>query len=215
MDYHHSRFFKETDPSSNHFIFDLPYTWETRFYEYEWVKNFAKKEDIVLDAACGIGHPLKFYLADECHSVYACDIDDRILSREAIWEDAVSSYPEEIKKSVIDNYLDKIELACCSLTNLPYPDQVFNKVFCISVLEHLNHDDILRSFRELKRVLKDDGQLIFTFDYPTISINTLANIMKETGVEFYDQFTLNKPDNAVVSRIWHELSCFRAVLKKI
>ncbi|GAA0426791.1 methyltransferase domain-containing protein [Agaribacter marinus] len=215
MDYTHSRFFRITDPSSREFIFPLPNTWETRFYEYEWVKQFAHEKDTVLDAACGIAHPLKFYLANVCRSVYACDIDQRILSKEAILHDAVSTYPRNVEQQEIDAFLQNIDIQCCSLTQLPYEDKLFDKVFCISVLEHLSQEDSIKSFLELKRVLKDDGQMIFTFDYPTISIETLTKIIDITGLTFYDYYTLSKPDDAIVSRIWQELNCFRAVLKKV
>lgn len=59
-------FFTTGDCHTKKFVFDLPEAWWSRHYEYEWAKQFCAGEDIALDAACGICHPFKFYLADNC-----------------------------------------------------------------------------------------------------------------------------------------------------
>ena len=46
--------------------------------------NFAKTEDICLDAAYGIPHPLKFYLISQWKEVYACDFDNKIEDKVAM-----------------------------------------------------------------------------------------------------------------------------------
>ena len=68
-------------------MFDLPSNWWSRKYEYPWAANFAGSEDTVLDAASGICHPFKFVLADKFRSVYASDIDPRILAPDSIVKD--------------------------------------------------------------------------------------------------------------------------------
>jgi hypothetical protein len=73
-----SRFFRIDDDKTGFFVYNLPQTWWSRKYEYKWVEKFARPGDIVLDAASGVFHPLKFFLADRCKKVYACDIDEDI-----------------------------------------------------------------------------------------------------------------------------------------
>ena len=77
-----SRFVTRGDQRLDHLILPLHKTWWSRPYEYAWASRFADGADTVLDAACGVEHPFKFFLLDRCREVHACDIDERILSRE-------------------------------------------------------------------------------------------------------------------------------------
>jgi|GEM_PF-3142635 len=76
-----SRFVTTRDARRNDFVFDLPECWWNRPYEYACAAEFADRDATVLDAACGIEHPLKFYLAKMCQACHACDIDQRILDQ--------------------------------------------------------------------------------------------------------------------------------------
>ena len=57
-----SRFFTFDDPKLNKVILKLPESWWSRPYEYAWAKSFVEQDHVVLDAACGVCHPFKFYL---------------------------------------------------------------------------------------------------------------------------------------------------------
>jgi len=60
------------------------------------------------------------------------------------------------------------------IAKTPYPDNYFDIVYCISVLEHTkNYKTIIR---ELKRILRPGGIFIITFD---ISLNNEKEIRKE------------------------------------
>lgn len=78
---------------------------------------------------------------------------------------------------------------------------MFDRVFCISVLEHL-HDfftrhagwrvpgflrfafrrDIEQSLREFRRVLTEDGVIVLTFDHPNINLDYLFEVTAGTGL---------------------------------
>ncbi len=45
--------------------------------------------------------------------------------------------------------------------HMPYADQFFDTVLLISILEHLKPDRLAAAFQEIKRVLKDGGQVIY------------------------------------------------------
>ena len=45
--------------------------------------------------------------------------------------------------------------------HMPYADQFFDTVLLISILEHLKPDRLAPAFQEIKRVLKDGGQVIY------------------------------------------------------
>ncbi|MDR2251923.1 MAG: class I SAM-dependent methyltransferase [Endomicrobium sp.] len=208
--YKKSRFITVDDNKTNSFMYKLPVTWWSRPYEYEWCKNFIDKNDIVLDAASGIIHPLRFYLADNCKEVFACDLNKDITTD-------ISKL--QLPKDIIASKYTKIRNTCCSITKTPYRDNMFDKIFCISTLEHIEgylikiirylrlnryftgivkrskYKLILKALLEFQRILKPKGLLILTFDYPDIDLIYLLNILKKTklslvGGGYYKRNTL-------------------------
>jgi len=53
------------------------------------------------------------------------------------------------------------ELRNGSVLEMPYPDQSFDAVLLISILEHLQPQEQLHAFREIWRVLKPGGQVVY------------------------------------------------------
>lgn len=210
-----SRFLVMTDVRSDTIFFRLPHTWWSRPYEYEWAKHFAHPDDVVLDAACGISHPFKFYLADRCKEVHACDVDNRIVSPEAILNDIERDFGKEEANRVTNGYFAKIQFIRANLTSLPYMNKKFDKIFCISVLEHLDGTSMLASFSEFNRVLKDDGILVVTFDYPIIHFEMLQKVVASAGLAFYSDVSFEKREDAIFTDLYQpRLHCFRAVFRK-
>src|SRR5262249_19887642 len=52
-----------------------------------------------------------------------------------------------------------------SLPKLPFTDRSFDRIFCISTLEHVGTCTARSGCRELRRVLKPGGRLVLTVDY--------------------------------------------------
>jgi len=226
-----SRFFLKTDIQINRIVLPLHGAWWSRSYEYAWAGTFADT-GTVLDAACGIEHPFKFFLLDHAQKVHACDMEEGILSKDVIRKGIRDTYGETAAASLQGRYLDEVHFHRASITKLPYEDGMFDRIFCISVLEHL-HDhcnrhtwlprvniiqsllkrDILLALGEFKRTLKDDGLIVLTFDYPNINLEYLTWIISCLGLAFAGKVSFDIPDNALYSENLH-LYCFRAVLKK-
>ncbi len=48
-----------------------------------------------------------------------------------------------------------------SILAMPYPDDYFDTVLCISILEHLHPKELVQAFSEIRRVVKPGGQLVY------------------------------------------------------
>lgn len=209
-----SRFFVNSDARREKLIYDLPEAWWSRPYEYEWCINFISPHGVVLDAACGISHPLKFYLAGVCADVYACDKDSRIISREAILDEIETEIGKRAVQQIVARRSDNLYLAQANLTALPYEDESFDTIFCISVLEHLTFEDTLGTLQEFHRTLNEEGLLVLTFDYPAVNLAQMNDLLLNTGFQYWGETDFELPADAVSTALWGGLQCFRAVLKK-
>ena len=76
----------------------------------------------------------------------------------------------------------------------------------------LDHDVEL-ALREFRRVLKDDGLVVLTFDYPRIDLKYFDYLARRLDFEFAGGIDYGIPDNALH---WdtRDLRCFRALLRK-
>jgi len=201
-----SRFFTTDDEKVDTFVYLIPVEWWSRIYEYPWAGRFAEPDHVVLDAGCGIEHPFKIALAGVCKQVHACDIDQKIINEPFIIETIKKRFCFDVTE-LNGNIYYKI----CDLGKLDYPDHSFDRVFCISVLEHCSTSRYLPILKEFKRVLKDDGLIVLTFDVPTHNLlGRLPQLIKETGLTFAGDFNNEEPDNAVEGL---GLTVFKAVLK--
>jgi SAM-dependent methyltransferase len=117
----------------------------SKHWEYAYALNRAGLPDRagrrVLDAGCG-SSAFTAYLARHGNRVHGIDVNPTAVAR---------LRPHCAGLSVGD------------LQALPYRDETFDRVFCISVLEHTR--DPLRCFDELWRVTRRGGTLTVTGDY--------------------------------------------------
>lgn len=147
----------------------------SREWEYPWaVLNSDMKKGLkILDCGCG-GSPLILYLAQvfECEA-YGVDINygSRLLSGPAVqYIDGAKRPLIDIRhfyvnpalllkdRTVVVKKWDMADLGC-------FDDNSFDRVFCISTIEHLERDVAERSVKEMVRVLKPNGLLVITMDH--------------------------------------------------
>jgi SAM-dependent methyltransferase len=228
-DHNESRFININDESCDNFIFPLPKSWVSRPYEYVWAARFVDKSDVVLDAACGISHPFKFYLCDHAKETFANDIDARLGSRNEMEEEIVRDIGVS-HESIPERYFSKIKYDISSITGMPYEDEKFDKIFCISVLEHLRDGanshpmiprrlawafgrDIYLALKEFRRVLKKNGRIVLTFDHPIINLDYFGEIIGKAGLRYVDGVNVSIGGDALYYPE-KELHFFRAILMR-
>jgi ubiquinone/menaquinone biosynthesis C-methylase UbiE len=207
-----SRFFKVDDKRTDEMVFPLPLHWWSRFYEYPWAAEFCKETDVVLDAACGIAHPFKFYLAGKCKAAHAIDVDERINDYASIAAEIDAIFGSDARQNCPEEFFNQAFIKQGSITELPYKNNMFDKAFCISVLEHLSDKDKVKALAEFKRVLKNGGMLILTLDYPDTTMDFIEGIANAAGLKLASDKDMTIPQNAIH---WNNsLYCFRMVFVK-
>ncbi len=108
----------------------------------------------VLDAGCGHGN----YVIDEYRKNIA-------------WASGVDVNQEAVKRNIC---LDEIKFS--SLAEIPYPNQSFDIVLSLWVLEHIENPN--KIFKEIFRVLKPGGYFIFCTPNAKSYLLRIKNLMK-------------------------------------
>lgn len=129
----------------------LSFVYPSKRWEYPWAltRHPMPAGELVLDAGCGVS-ALPIYLAARGATVVAIDHEMRWLDREAI---AARFHRVPVVPVEMD------------MTDLKFPDAHFDRVYCISVLEHIEQAQQPRAVREMARVLKPGGVMYLTVDY--------------------------------------------------
>jgi ubiquinone/menaquinone biosynthesis C-methylase UbiE len=141
----------------------MPYP--IRRTEYPWAVLNAKldKPMKILDIGSGISL-FPIYLASKGHEVYSIDNDEILMNRLS---------PELAKMSGVN-----VKYSFGNATKIEFDDESFDRVFCISTIEHLEEEYVdekyvnyhkknldITAIGEMLRVLKFGGLLIMTFDW--------------------------------------------------
>jgi SAM-dependent methyltransferase len=195
-------YFRTTDPTVKVVGgMDLLPSWWSRPYEYAWALDYAKPGQVVLDAGCGwSGRPLKEGLADKGCDVYAIDGDPRVLELPA----------HKGVRLIVRKFLEPMD-------DLPQ----FDVIFCISVLEDLTKDlpEVLKKFASK---LKDDGEIVVTFDvpydaekptptYPGLDLGDFIYALYAAKLEYVGEVDFERKD--LVNHPEWNLACMHFVLR--
>lgn len=143
-----------------------------KIYEFKELTrelNFSKDE-IILDIGCGDGLQT-ILIGKRCKKIIGIDISEKSIEK--------AKYLSLHTKERINS-----EFHCVKIENAEFENEYFDKVFSICVIEHIpNYVDILK---EAYRILKKDGQMIFSVDsLDTIEDELLEKHRKKYFVEKY------------------------------
>lgn len=113
----------------------------------EQISQWITPDSLVLDVGCGIGRVEK-YLALHCRELHAVDVAEEML-RQA--QERLAG-------------LSNVFLHHASATDLSFArDEMFDLVFSLLVLQHMEKEDAFLSLREIHRVLKPGGLAYLQF----------------------------------------------------
>lgn len=112
----------------------------------EFIGNYAKDGDRILDFGCGNGRLLKLF-PDKKIDYTGVDISQKLVDL------ARNKYLEESRSFL------KIDP---SQPSLPFEDDFFNSVYSIAVFHHFSKEHAEKMARELYRVIKPGGYVIVT-----------------------------------------------------
>lgn len=173
--------------------FDIPKSWWSRPYEYKWASKFLKPDEIICDAGCGIEHPFKEYASKRVSKCVAVDNDISIL---------------ELKSNENLEFVN-INMSDIGKKYIGY----FDKIFCISVLEH-DLSNISNNLRSFEKAIKSNGKIILTCDFPTITPQCIIDMMPSLNLKLVGESDFKEPDR-ILKGYYGSLSCFCMVLEKI
>lgn len=148
---------------------------DTRAHIWEdlaYLKKFVQNGDKVLDLGCGNGRLLELF-SDKKINYTGADSSEKLV---------------EIAKNRYENNTILSSGSQCSFVvgdalNLPFEDDVFDKIFSVAVFHHIPSKEFrLQFLREAKRVLKKDGFLIIM----------VWNLWQKKGIWRFVKFTFLK-----------------------
>ena len=136
------------------------------------VKGRYLDDDIILDAGCGIGRNLHWFLLNQI-SCYGIDRDHQAIHQVKL------AWP----------LLPGNRFQICAVENLPFADHFFNHVISSAVLHFANsHSQFERMISEMIRVLKPGG---------TLFIRMTSSIGMEDAIEPIGDGVFRIPDGSV------------------
>lgn len=102
-----------------------------------------KPDDVILDVGCGDGYQIS-YILRRASKIVGIDLSHARL--------------KEAKKRI-----KGVDLIRASSEKIPFKHQIFDKVMCLELLEHLENPS--RTLKEIEFILKDAGILVVSVPY--------------------------------------------------
>lgn len=163
-------------------------SWDT--YKMIKIISEANRECFVLDVGCNDCPILPMLKRLGFINLYGCDL---VLKPGQKANFRSSQYRQEYKP-IVEMYTDEsYKLSTQNLENTNYSDQMFEYVTSLSVIEH--GVNIEKYFREMSRILKNNGCLLTSTDYWPIKIVNSKKILSNGPPD--NIFSRDEIENAI------------------
>jgi ubiquinone/menaquinone biosynthesis C-methylase UbiE len=132
------------------------------------LRQFAEenKNGNCIDLGCGPGQTTKFLFDCGMKNIVGTDISPAMIAK-----------AKEINPQIYFEVAD--------ILNLQYKDNSFNSAIAFYAIVHFTVEEIKLAFYEIKRVLKDDGQFLFSFHIGN-EVKHVDNFLgKNVSLDFY------------------------------
>jgi len=152
-------------------------SWDT--YKMIKIISGAKRESFVLDVGCYESPILPMLKRLGFFNRYGCDLVLKSDSNSKLTDMSSFVYHEDYEP-IAEMYNDKsYQLSIRNLEDTNYSDQMFDYVTSLSVIEH--GINIEKYFREMSRIIKNNGYLLTSTDYwPDKLVNNKNVLSKGT-----------------------------------
>ena len=167
-------------------------SWDT--YKMIKIISGAKRESFVLDVGCYESPILPMLKRLGFFNLYGCDLVLKSDSNSKFNNMSSFVYHEDYEP-IAEMYNDKsYQLSIRNLEDTNYSDQMFDYVTSLSVIEH--GINIEKYFREMSRIIKNNGYLLTSTDYwPDKLVNNKNVLSKGTPDNI---FSRDEIENLVV-----------------
>lgn len=155
----------------------------SRFSPYNWSEN--KKQalracDILYELSQGIHTPttvgiIGFGFGRETQLLF-----EQGVSAKVVGLDINPSRFEEAKRIRPKLFNDQLDPVVASMNKTPFGDSAFDAVLCLETMMHA--DDPSRTLRELTRITKPDGVIIFNISTSLGAVNNLIKMLCTVGL---------------------------------
>ena len=137
-------------------LFPGPQLYGSRLWEYPFALLAADLRPGLACADVGCGRtPFTIYLSRQ-PGIQVTGFDPDVTGDE-VRSSAFGVNADFVRRTGLD-------IHACGMTRLEAPDNYYDRVFCLSVIEHLEASVARAGMREMARILKPGGRLIVTVD---------------------------------------------------
>ncbi len=149
----------------------------TRLWEYPWAVCHAKLSPgmTCADVGCGMTAFTPYLAIEPKCEVTGFDPD---IADEGLPGSAFGVNPERLRES-------NVSYRQCGMECLAADDHSYDRVFCISVIEHVPASIAIRGMREMTRILKPGGLAVITMDLcisETVAAVNPLHLIWESGL---------------------------------
>lgn len=153
------------------------------------LKSFASENrdnGKLIDLGCGPGQTTKYLSDCGLTDILGVDISSKMMT-------------------VAKNINPQLNFETADILNLKYSDRVFGPAIAFYAIVHFDYGQVKTAFKEINRVLTDNGQFLFSFhigdnlvhldnflglqvniDFYFFEINKITDLLTETGFEIID-----------------------------